>query len=220
VMNFVITDYNEADRIGKDECAREWREIELALKALPLYLKASDQAGRQGTAIFDPVATNAFIKGRLEGSGWAVVPIPAEYDSFGTDIDSGKNGVIVEIQFSNYPFLPNNTVRADVFFRERVAIRGRVTTLAVIISKGHMFPASNSTLYYEQAKRQLDALAKYQVFRVPLRLVGLMSPIREGVAAIWTPYGARYSRDMSRQREVKCDIQGSPGERCRISVRR
>lgn len=36
-----------------------------------------------------------------------------------------------------------------------------------------MFPASNSTLYYEQAVNQLTALIKYQVFDVPIRLIGL-----------------------------------------------
>lgn len=212
-MKLLVTDYNAADAVVRADHATEWGELEEVLNALPLYLKASDQAGKQGSPIFDPVASNAFIRDMLRGKyGWPTnIPIPAEYAFLGTDIDAGKNGMMVEVQFSNYPFLLNNLLRSELFFQGRFQIGGRATGVAVIVTKGGMFPASNSTLYYEQAHKQLDALAKNKVFRVPLRLIGLESPRAAGVPAIWTDYGARYSRDMSKQEKIKCDISGATG---------
>jgi hypothetical protein len=220
-MNIVVTDYNRSDELAKVDCATEWKELERVLTSLPLFLKASDQAGRQGSPIFDPVATNAFVRDALRGDfQWATnIPIPAEYAFLGTDIDAGKNGVMVEVQFSNYPFLLNNMLRSELFFQGKFRIGGRATVMAVIVTKGGMFPASNSTLYYEQAQKQLNALAKNKVFRVPLRLVGLESAKGNGVKAIWTEGGARYSRDLSNQRKIKCDISGGVAGRCRIRVR-
>ena len=219
-MNLVITDYNSSDAVVKNDCTREWRELEKVLKACRLYLKASDQARKQGSPIFDPVATNEYIRNRLrDDHGWATnIPISGEYAFLGTDIDAGKNGVMVEVQFSNYPFLLNNMPRAELFFQGKFQVGGRATALAIIATKGGMFPASNSTLYYEQAKKQLDALAKNKVFRVPLRLIGLESPREKNVPAVWTGYEARYSRDTSKQKEIRCDISGTGG-RCRIVVR-
>lgn len=218
-MNLVMTDYNSADGIISAHCEQEWNELESVLRELPLYLKPSDQAGRQGSPIFDPVAANAFIRTHLESqNGWtANIPISSEFSFLGTDIDAGKNGVMLEVQFSNYPFLLNNTLRAELFFQGNFDIQGRRTILAVIVTKGGMFPASNSTLYYEQASKQLEALAKHNVFKVPLRLVGLVSPLDSNQPAVWTDYGARYSRDMSNQRNVICEIRGGRGGRCKIT---
>lgn len=220
-MNILVSDYNGADGILQDRSLQEWNELETVLQALPVYLKASDQAGRQGRPIFDPVATNAFIRDRLRGNhGWETnILIPPAYSFLGTDIDAGKSGVMVEVQFSNYPSLLNNTLRAELFFQGHFQIGSRQTEVAVIVTKGRMFPASNSTLYYEQAQNQLNALARHQVFRVPLRLVGLVIPAAENLPATWTDYGARYSRDMSNQHEVRCDIQEKAGGRCRIAIR-
>lgn len=221
-MNLILSDYNGAEKTFEKTSRREWTELQDVLQRLPLCLKASDQAGKQGSPIFDPVATNAFIRDKLNADhGWATnITIPAEYSFLGTDIDAGKNGVMVEVQFSNYPFLLNNMLRGELFFQGKFKLGSRSTDAVVIVAKGQMFPASNSTLYYEQAKRQLDALAKNQVFRVPLRLVGLMSPVKDGVPAVWTDGGARYSRDLSKQRNVVCDIRPGLGGRCRIAVQR
>jgi hypothetical protein len=219
-MNLAITDYNGSERILADVARQEWKELENALKKLPLCLKPSDQAGKQGDPIFDPVATNAFIRDMLNKTqGWMTgIPIPEKYRFLGLDIDAGKNGVLVEVQFSNYPFLLNNMLRAEMFFQGKLAVGSRATNVAVMVTKGLMFPASNSTLYYEQAQKQLEALAK-TVFDVPLRLIGLMSPVKDGVPAVWTTAGARYSRDLSGQRKVLCDIKGTAGSRCRISIK-
>jgi hypothetical protein len=58
-----------------------------------------------------------------------------------------------------------------------------------------MLHASNSTLYYEQAKFTLDALADHKVFNMPIRLVGLFAPEGEEIEVRHTRYHApRYSR--------------------------
>ena len=103
----------------------------------------------------------------------------------GTDIDFGKAGVIVESQFSNYPFLLNNTLRSELFFKAGTTFAGYATQLLILITKALMFPASNSTLYYEQAVRQLTALTDNHVFDVPIRLVGLFEQQNAIVSVIW-----------------------------------
>ena len=72
-----------------------------------LHLKQSDQAGIQGSLIFDPVGTNEFVKTRLRRhENWlANPPIPDQLGFLGTDVDFVVNGMLVEIQFSNRPFL-------------------------------------------------------------------------------------------------------------------
>ncbi|MBC6421058.1 MAG: hypothetical protein GDA43_25880 [Hormoscilla sp. SP5CHS1] len=121
---------------------------------MPLHLKASSQAGLQGYPIFDPVGTNEYIKTELVNLGWKPnISIPKQYNFLGTHIDAGKAGAIVENQFSNYPFLLNNTIRSEFFFKAETRFSGSATKLVIIITKAHMFPASNSTLYYEQAVR-------------------------------------------------------------------
>ncbi len=95
--------------------------------------------------------------------GWLVnIPIPVDYSFLGTDIDFGKAGVIVESQFSNYPFLLNNTLRSELFFKAGTIFAGHPTQLVILITKALMYPASNSTLYYEQAVRQLTGF--YLIF--------------------------------------------------------
>jgi len=172
------------------------------VKSMPLHFKASDQARKQGQPIFDPVGTNEYIKAALAPHGWRRLLIPAEFSFLGIDVDFGKNGVLAEAQFSNYPFLLNNTIRSELFYKSKIALAGASIKLAIIITKAHMFPASNSTLYYEQAVHQLASLAKYKVFDVPIRLVGLFVDRTGIIPAVWTGYTAtRYSRTV----EVRTD---------------
>jgi len=201
--------------------ATAWEEIRAALKGMPLHMKASDQAGKQGRPIFDPVGTNEAIKAALTPHGWRRIPIPAEFNFLGTDIDFGKRGVIAEAQFSNYPFLLNNTIRSELFFKSKIGLHlGEPTKLAVIITKAHMFPASNSTLYYEQAVHQLNSLARYKVFDVPIRVVGLFAE-RTGVTpGVWTGYSAtRYSRtvDLRANRQFVVSSRKADG-RCAFAL--
>jgi hypothetical protein len=188
---------------------------------MPLHIKASDQAGIQGNPIFDPVGTNEYIKAALMKLGWlANIPIPIEYSFLGTDIDFGKAGVIVESQFSNYPFLLNNTLRSELFFKAGTIFAGHPTQLVILITKALMFPASNSTLYYEQAVRQLTALAEYNVFDAPIRLVGLFEQPNSIVPVVWTAYSsARYSRIVQTRIIRQCQIISGRSLRSRCLLR-
>lgn len=185
---------------------------------MPLHLKSSDQDGKQGSLIFDPVGTNAYIKTNLAPLGWKPANIEAEYNFLGIDVDFAKSGVILEVQFSNYPFLLNNLLRSELFYREKVRFDGAPMSVVVIVVKAALFPASNSTLYYEQALKQLNGLAKYNLFSVPLRLIGLFSPIQKGIQASFTTYSAaRYSRTISLTSSIICDITGGRTDRCKIT---
>ena len=150
VILIQVTDYNAASDIIAAGCQTEWTELERVLLALPVHLKASDQAGIQGHPIFDPIGTNDGIRtGLTAAGGWlSTIPIPQQFAFLGTDVDFGKNGLIVEAQFSNYPFLLNNTIRSELFFKANLNLTGVPTLATVILTKGHMFPASKSTLYY------------------------------------------------------------------------
>lgn len=216
-MDLKITDFNNPDAILTTTHKQEWRQVLATLETMPLHLKASDQHGRQGSLIFDPVGTNAYLKANLATSGWLATKITPEYGFLGIDVDFAKSGVILEAQFSNYPFLLNNLVRSELFFREKVRFDGAPMSVVVIVVKAAMFPASNSTLYYEQALNQLNGLAKYKLFTVPLRLIGLFSSIQRGVNANFISYAAsRYSRAISETTSIKCDITAGRANRCLI----
>jgi hypothetical protein len=201
-------DFNDAATIIARKYAGAWNELEEVLTAMPLHLKASDQAGIQGTPIFDAVGTNEHVKRELRTRGWdSGIPIPVEYRFLGTDVDFGKSGVVAEVQFSNYPFLLNNLMRSELLYKTRVDLTGDPTGLLVVVTKARMFPASQSTLYYEQAVQQVDALANNGVFDIPIRLVGLFEDIPATVRARWTEYHApRYSRTVVNQEDLACDV--------------
>jgi hypothetical protein len=219
-----ITDFNGANAVITNSYQAEWQELQRVLEQMPLHLKAPDQAGRQGARIFDAVGTNCYIKNALTNPAlnWgANIRIPAEYNFLGTDVDFCKSGLLVEAQFSNYPFLLNNMLRSELFFKARTQLNGHVVGAVVIITKAHMFPASNSTLYYEQAVNQLTSLAKNHVFDIPMRLVGLFertnAPARVKVTEYVNP---RYSREVVAQLDYDCTLTPSRGRgRCMLTVR-
>jgi hypothetical protein len=92
-----ICDFNQADKLFTTQFGAAWADVEAVLTAMPLYLKESDQAGIQGSLIFDPVGTNAHIKEGLQQRGWHTnVPLPAEYSFLGTDVDFIHAGVLGE----------------------------------------------------------------------------------------------------------------------------
>ena len=77
----------------------------------------------------------------------------------------------------------------------------------VFITKSGMFPASNSTLYYEQAKAQISAVVGFNVFTVPIRLIGLvLPPNTRQVEVDWNEYPARYSREPSQTTRVALTV--------------
>jgi hypothetical protein len=197
-MLIECADFNGAEGAFEEIYARQWAELEAILTRMPLHLKASDQSGKQGSPIFDPIGCNAYIKDSLEGIGWTSnPPIPQHLSFLGTDVDFVQEGVLIEVQFSNYPFLLNNVLRSELFHRTGDQLGGTEIKALIVVAKGKMFNrhASNSTLYYEQGRDQLQGLSQFDLIDIPVRMVGLMSPIEAPFLARWTEYHAkRYSR--------------------------
>lgn len=210
-MQIRFTDYKDAEQAIGGKHGDQWRDIEQILEAMPLHVKGSDQKGIQGNLEFNPKGTNAYLKDAFVSREWGSnTPIPVEYRALGKDVDFWKEGVIVEVQFSNYPFLTNNVMRSDILYKEQVSIASDPVELLVIITKAHMFPAAQSTLYYEQAARQVSLLADNNAFDVPVRVVGLFEPQGATVDAIWTKYKEdRYSRKEEISEDRTIHISGS-----------
>lgn len=219
-MNLLISDFGGFEGIDIGGALNDLEEV---LSALPLYLKHSDQAGRVGSYIFDPVGTNETIKSELKKRGWSAnIPVPEGLEGLGTDVDYGTAGLVAEGQFSNYPFFFNNVFRTHVFHKSGTefpsigAIRA-----AVIITKARLFPASNSTLYYEQAVRQMNFLSRVGAIELPVRLVGLTLDPDVLTDAVFTRYHApRYSRTVVERTTIKSVLRSSkqPNGRCRIEA--
>jgi hypothetical protein len=177
------------------------------LEEMPLYLKASDQRNRVGRPIFDPKATNSHIKNALQTSWNCDVSIPEQFTFLGNNIDFEHSGLIVEVQFSNYPFLLNNVIRSELFYRSYTQFSTENTSIVAIITKAGELPASNSTLYYEQAEYQLESLRRNSIFNIPIALIGSFPPSNDRFPAIWTDYDdPRYSRTVIDRREVTISV--------------
>lgn len=218
-MDILIKDYNNANALIASKYASQWDEISRALSEMPLHLKASDQAGKQGQAIFDPVGTNAFIKSKMVSFGWTANKEIPKYNFLGSDVDFVKSGIIVEVQFSNYPFLLNNLLRSELFFKAGTKFTDHAVQLLIVITKSNMYPSSNSTLYFEQACNQLDALSQSNVFDVPIRLVGLSSPISATVPCKWTIYDdPRYSRTVISQKDTNAKITSGKRKNSKVTI--
>ncbi|BAZ82675.1 MAG: restriction endonuclease [Dolichospermum sp.] len=173
---------------------------------MPLHIKASSQANKKGEPIFDPVGTNLYITNYLNKSGWNVLPIPNQYKFFGKEIDLAKAGLVIENQFSNYPFLLNNTARVEFLFQKQILLAGNPIKLIVIITKSQVFPSANSSLYYEQAVKQLLALDEIALFKIPIRVVGLFENTNTITSAIWTEYGKTTARNIVTQYQRQYQI--------------
>jgi hypothetical protein len=57
--DYVTHDFGEAGAYFSGEGTSEWADLAAILDELAPHFQASDQAGRQGTPIFDPKGTNA-----------------------------------------------------------------------------------------------------------------------------------------------------------------
>ena len=176
--------------------SRRWAELDAVLTRARVHLQPSDQAGKRGIPIFDPKGTNRELTELAHDAGWNSVPVPDALTEFGVDWDSGKGTVLAEWQFSNYPFLWNNIIRTQGVFASQTPLIGMSGIEAlVIVTKSGIFPASNSTLYFEQARAQINAVMSFAAFTVPIRLVGLTVPphVRR-IECEWTTYAGRYAR--------------------------
>lgn len=218
-MKIKFKDFNEADGLFAGGLSAQWVDVNNSLLAMPLQLKPSDQSGKEGEPIFDPVASNAEIKTALQGKGWNInVEIPQKVNFLGKHVDFFKDGVLVEVQFSNYPFFLNNVVRSGLLAKSETLLSGQKVRAVVIITKAHLFPSSNSTLYYEQAIRQLEAFTKYGVFDIPIRVVGLHEDENTLVSAKWHEYPNRYSRVPSSSMDKQCKLLRKDGKRSLCSI--
>jgi hypothetical protein len=84
-----------------------------------------------------------------------------------------------------------------------------------------MFPASNSTLYYEQAIKQVSELVKHKVFTIPMKVVGLFEEKNAPVNSHINTYkNARYSRELVSHeiKEITLASGRSSSSRCSVQV--
>jgi hypothetical protein len=207
-VDFEVVDFNGAESYYNGAGMPEWADLEEVIAKMPLHLKGSLQAGRIGSAIFDPIATNLHIKRATQERGWRSIPVPARLRAFGKDWDGGKGGTLGEWQFSNYPFLCNNCVRSEVVYKAGIPLPGlHPVQCLVIVTRSGLFPASQSTLYYEQASAQLAAATQVNTFTIPIRLVGLMIKTQvDQYDAVWTEYTDRTSRTTVRTARITMDV--------------
>ena len=196
-MHYEVADFNGAQQYFNGPGSPRWRELDAVVSQLVPHFQPSDQADRVGEPIFDPKGTNAALTATAASFGWSKVPVPANLKSFGLDWDGGKGTVLAEWQFSNYPFLWNNIIRSEAVFQSRArlaSLAGPVEAL-VIVTKSGTLPASNSTLYFEQAWAQIDTVTNLGVFQLPIRLVGLtVDGNATSLDVSWNQYSGRYSR--------------------------
>ena len=156
-MIIQFQDYNSANEVIDNYYKKEWSVLKGTIEEMPLYLKASDQKGKQGQPVFDNKGVNRHLKALLKREAWHdTIQLGEDLDFLGTDLDFGKRGLILEVQFSNYPFLLNNIIRSEVLFKSHFQFDDIPVDILLIITKAHLFPAANSTLYYEQAIGQMN----------------------------------------------------------------
>ena len=206
-MDYQHTDFNGASNIFGSSALAEWQSLHDVLSRLPFCLQPSEQAGKVGEPIFDPKATNANLTSIAAERGWTKIAVPSGLELFGSDWDGGRAAVLAEWQFSNYPFLWNNVIRSEAVFKSKVVLDGLDPIIGlVIVTKTGALPASNSTLYYEQACAQLNAVTEYNTFEIPIRVVGLFPPDTQSIDAIWTEYPGRYSREGT-SKKIRFEVQ-------------
>ncbi|RDI46151.1 hypothetical protein [Nocardia mexicana] len=196
-MEFEIADFAGASEFFEGEGSGEWAEIHAVLDKCSLQLQPSDQAGKGHRPIFDPKATNRELTDAAALHGWKSIPVPKELQMFGSDWDVGKQTTLVEWQFSNYPFLWNNIIRTQGVYRSKIQLSGMSGVEAmIIVTKSGKLPASNSTLYYEQARAQIKTVMDFLEFTLPIRLVGItLDSLARSVEAVWNTYANnRYDR--------------------------
>jgi|GEM_PF-1282370 len=211
-MIFDYVDFNDAAEYFDGSGAGYWGQLESVIDSIPPQLQPSDQRERLGSPIFDPKATNARLTEEAASYGWDKVPVPLELRPFGVDWDGGKGPVLAEWQFSNYPFLWNNIIRTEAIYQSRAVLPqlGQPVEALIVVTKSGRFPASNSTLYFEQALAQINTVTTLGVFNVPIRLVGLMiDPNATTLEADWNQYHGRYGREIATTERVVMDVSWS-----------
>ena len=152
---------------------------------------------RAGKGTLDTIGTNSALTAGMEQRGWHRVRVPVGLRPFGQDWDSGKNAVLAEFQFSHYSFLWNNVIRTEAVYKQQIKLQGMKQIAAfVMVMRGSSLPGANSSLHFDQARKQLEAAAAFDAVTVPIRIVGLRIPSdTTEVEAEWTVYEGRTMRD-------------------------
>jgi hypothetical protein len=209
---FDYVDFNGATEYFNGVGRNRWDELEAVIDAVHPQLQPSDQRERLGSPIFDPKATNARLTESAASYGWDKVPVPSELRPFGLDWDGGKGPVLAEWQFSNYPFLWNNIIRTEAIYQSRAVLPqlGQPVEALIVVTKSGRFPASNSTLYFEQALAQINTVTTLGVFNIPIRLVGLtIDPNASELEVDWNQYPERYGRAIATTDHVVMNVAWS-----------
>ncbi len=199
-MIYEFADFNGAAEYFDRAGAPYWAELDAVIDSVVPQFQPSDQRGKVGEPIFDPKATNARLTLEAADYGWNAIPVPTELEQFGVDWDSGKGPILAEWQFSNYPFLWNNIIRTEAIYQSEAILPGlgQPVDALVVVTKSGRFPASNSTLYFEQALAQINTVTTLGVFKIPIRLVGLtIDPQADEVEIDWNGYANRYGRALA-----------------------
>ncbi|WP_433546542.1 hypothetical protein ACQPZG_16665 [Streptomyces sp. CA-294286] len=215
-MLFEIADFFGAETYFSTEGEEEWHEIASVLDNLTLQLQPSGQAGLDGQAIFDPKATNRILTAGAAAYGWNKIIVPPTLRAFGTDWDAGKNAVLAEWQFSNYPFLWNNIIRSQVVARNSWKLAGMSSPpqALLIVTKSGCLPASQSTLYFEQGRAQMESVLSALDLNLAIRLIGLnIDPRATTVSASWNNYTGRTSRSIVTGEERQFRVNWSARKR-------
>tara|TARA_Y100000593_G_C4257572_1_gene310438 strand:- start:651 stop:1172 length:522 start_codon:yes stop_codon:yes gene_type:complete len=149
-------------------------DLSNVVSKLPYFTKPSKQKTKIGSLVFDPVKTNNYFKETLVERGWKPnVKIPSSFRHMGKDVDFLKDGVVMEVQFSNYPFLLNNIIRTELFKKSSLKLDDSFVHELIIITKTKDIPSANSSLYFEQAKNQITSIIEYNMIDLPITLIGL-----------------------------------------------
>jgi hypothetical protein len=218
---YVLIRHYDINGFAKKAPAALVAEVEDVLKKMNLHVKLSNEKGKKDRLVFNPKGTNAHMKVHLAKKGWKNdIPIPADLSAFGIHVDHGKGGLLVETQFSNYPFFPNNVVRAHLFHARgtNFATMGKVEA-ALIVTKCKMFDASQSTLYYEQAVEQLKIMDALGLVKVPMRIVGVCVDRGVAVSAVESTYKEKnWDRKAIKHQTIKVRVGEPDHERGRERI--
>ncbi|WUH93457.1 hypothetical protein OG900_27325 [Streptomyces sp. NBC_00433] len=210
-MDFETADFSGATEYFAGPGSAYWSDLAYVIGHL--RLQPSGEDGMTGNPNFGPKATNRILTEQAALLGWEKIPVPdSPKAAFGLDWDAGRGAVLVEWQFSNYPFLWNNIIRSQVAVHRSLLLQGMdsVPQALVVVTKSGCPPASRSTLYFEQAKAQLGMAAEALDLDIAVRLVGLTIPAGcATVDADWNTYPGRTARKVPTSTPRDLDVTWS-----------
>jgi len=191
-MRYIICSVNDGEDLLRTKFPSEHRDICTVLSTIVCPMKESQQSGKQGVWIFDPIGMNAILREQLTMRGWkAKVPL-AERRKAGNDVDFYKNGVVIEAQFGNFAYLQSDVARLEALHTGVVQLRGSPPVeLGVLITVQKNMPRANSVSDFEIATTRAVIIAR----TIPLVVFGLDAP-KAGEEIILNRYQGQRSRTL------------------------